>query len=95
MEVEWPLLTFGPVNLWVVIPALEFKQLMEEYKMSKEGIVTRLRKRAEIRRNIKTRKSVQEGAPDRIADLLEEAADVILQLKEELRIEREIANWRE
>ena len=35
----------------------------------------RLRKRAEIRRNIKDRKSVQEGNPDRIADLLEEAAD--------------------
>ena len=37
----------------------------------------RLRKRAEIRRQIPTRKSVQEGAPDRIADLLEEAANEI------------------
>lgn len=43
----------------------------------KEGIVYRLRKRAEIRRQITTRKSVQEGKPDRIADLLEEAANVI------------------
>jgi hypothetical protein len=34
----------------------------------------RLRKRAEIRRQISTRKSVQEGQPDRLADLLEEAA---------------------
>lgn len=40
-------------------------------------LVYRLRKRAEIRRQIPTRKSVQEGRPDRIADLLEEAADYI------------------
>lgn len=40
-------------------------------------IVYRLRKRAEIRRNIKTRKSVQEGKPDRLADLLDEAANEI------------------
>jgi len=38
------------------------------------NLVERLRKRAEIRRQIQTRKSVQEGKPDRIADLLEEAA---------------------
>lgn len=43
----------------------------------KPEIVTRLRKRAEIRRQIPTRKSVQMGEPDRIADLLEEAATVI------------------
>jgi len=42
-----------------------------------EDLVERLRKRAEIRRNIPTRKSVQNGEPDRIADLLEEAADEI------------------
>jgi 3'-phosphoadenosine 5'-phosphosulfate sulfotransferase len=39
-----------------------------------ENLVSRLRKRAEIRRSIQTRKSVQEGKPDRISDLLEEAA---------------------
>ena len=39
-----------------------------------ENLIYRLRKRAEIRRQIDTRKSVQEGKPDRIADLLEEAA---------------------
>ena len=39
-----------------------------------EDLVTRLRKRAEIRRQISTRKSVQEGLPDRLADLLDEAA---------------------
>jgi hypothetical protein len=38
-------------------------------------LVYRLRKRAEIRRNIPHRKSVQEGKPDRIADLLDEAAN--------------------
>lgn len=42
-----------------------------------DDIVYRLRKRAEIRRDIKTRKSVQEGRPDRIADLLDEAAEEI------------------
>jgi hypothetical protein len=40
-------------------------------------LVYRLRKRAEIRRQISTRKSVQEGKPDRIADLLDEAADAL------------------
>lgn len=40
-------------------------------------LIYRLRKRAEIRRNISTRKSVQEGKPDRIADLLEEAAQAL------------------
>lgn len=42
-----------------------------------DDLVYRLRKRAEIRRQIPDRKSVQEGSPDRIADLLEEAADRI------------------
>jgi hypothetical protein len=46
-----------------------------------EGLVYRLRKRAEIRRQVTTRKSVQEGNPDRIADLLEEAAARIEELE--------------
>lgn len=46
-------------------------------EVDEEDIVYRLRKRAEIRRQIPTRKSVQEGQPDRIADLLEEAANEI------------------
>ncbi len=46
-----------------------------------EDLVYRLRKRAEIRRQIPSRKSVQEGAPDRIADLLEEAASEIERLR--------------
>jgi len=44
-----------------------------------EDLVYRLRKRAEIRRQIPGRKSVQEGKPDRLADLLEEAADALAQ----------------
>lgn len=44
-------------------------------------IVYRLRKRAEIRRTILTRKSVQENKPDRLADLLDEAADEIVNLR--------------
>jgi uncharacterized coiled-coil protein SlyX len=52
--------------------------------MSEEDLVYRLRKRAEIRRQINTRKSVQEGAPDRISDLLEEAATEIERLQREV-----------
>ena len=47
-----------------------------------EDLVYRLLKRAEIRRQITTRKSVQQGQPDRIADLLEEAAARIEELEE-------------
>jgi hypothetical protein len=49
--------------------------------VSEQSLVYRLRKRAEIRRNISDRKSVQENRPDRIADLLEEAANEIERLK--------------
>jgi hypothetical protein len=45
-----------------------------------EDLIYRLRKRAEIRRQIVDRKSVREGKPDRIADLLEEAATEIERL---------------
>jgi hypothetical protein len=51
-----------------------------------EDIVDNLRKRAEIRRQIATRKSVQEGKPDRLSDLLEEAADVIVSLRLALKL---------
>ena len=44
-------------------------------------IVYRLRKRAEIRRQIPSRKSVQEGKSDRMADLLDEAATEIERLR--------------
>jgi len=52
--------------------------------MNEQDLVYRLRKRAEIRRQIPSRKSVQEGAPDRIADLLEEAAYEIEKLRFDL-----------
>jgi hypothetical protein len=48
--------------------------------VSDQSLVFRLRKRAEIRRQIQGRKSVEEGKPDRIADLLEEAANEIERL---------------
>ena len=49
--------------------------------VEQQSLVFRLRKRAEIRRQIAHRKSVQEGAPDRIANLLEEAANKIVALE--------------
>lgn len=55
--------------------------------IDEQSLVYRLRKRAEIRRQIKDRKSVQEGRPDRIADLLEEAANEIETLQDRLNQE--------
>lgn len=49
--------------------------------VDKQSLVFRLYKRAEIRRQIAHRKSVQEGQPDRLANLLEEAAMRIQQLE--------------
>ena len=46
-----------------------------DFPVTEQSLVYRLRKRAEIRRQIAGRKSVQEGRPDRLADLLDEAAD--------------------
>lgn len=54
--------------------------------VSEQSLVFRLRKRAEIRRQIPGRKSVEEGTPDRIADLLEEAADRIDYLEQSLTV---------
>lgn len=48
---------------------------------TEESLIYRLRKRAEIRRSINSRKSVQEGKPDRISDLLEEAANELYRLE--------------
>jgi vacuolar-type H+-ATPase subunit I/STV1 len=53
--------------------------------VSEQSLVFRLRKRAEIRRQISDRKSVQEGARDRISDLLEEAADKIESLQDQVQ----------
>ncbi len=46
-----------------------------------DDLTARLLKRAEIRRQIPGRKSVENGEPDRIADLLEEAAKAITFLR--------------
>lgn len=56
------------------------------------SIVQRLRLRATIRRSIPTRKSVQEGKPDRIAELLDEAADEIERL-ETLCNQKDSLHW--
>lgn len=53
--------------------------------MNTEDLVYRLRKRAEIRRSITTRKSVQENQPDRIAELLDEAAEKIVKYEQVLQ----------
>ncbi len=56
---------------------------MSELQSAVENdIVYRLKRRAEIRRQIPSRRSVQEGKADRIADLLDEAADEILRLRQ-------------
>lgn len=48
-------------------------------------LIERLEIRAKIRRQIATRKSVQEGKPDRISDLLEEAASDLRKLNSILK----------
>jgi hypothetical protein len=50
--------------------------------VAEQSLVFRLRKRAEIRRQIPGRKSVEEGAQDRIAALLDEAANEIDKLEQ-------------
>lgn len=49
--------------------------------LTDQDLVYRLQKRAEIRRQISTRKSVQNNEPDRISELLEEAATEIQELR--------------
>ena len=63
---------------------IRYNVIMNEETLpyEQQSLVFRLRKRAEIRRQIQTRKSVQNGEPDRLADLLEEAAEEIERLKE-------------
>lgn len=56
--------------------------------MNEQDLVYRLRERARIRRQIPGRKSVQEGAPDRIADLLEEAANEIESLHQQIEFKQ-------
>jgi len=51
--------------------------------LQEQGLVYRLRKRAEIRRQIPGRRSVEQGETDRIADLLDEAAAEIERLQKQ------------
>jgi hypothetical protein len=60
---------------------LERMNVLKYAQINQPDIVYRLQTRAEIRRQIVTRKSVQEGQPDRIVDLLEEAAAEIIRLR--------------
>lgn len=62
-------------------------------EVNQEDLTYRLRKRAEIRRQISSRKSVQEGKPDRLADLLDEAANEIENLRKELMQAEQV--WRD
>jgi len=50
--------------------------------VAEQSLLFRLRKRAEIRRSIPGRLAVVEGKPDKIANLLDEAADEIEHLQE-------------
>ena len=49
-----------------------------------DDLIFRLKERARIRRQAKDRKSVQNNEPDRISDLLEEAAARISFLKDQV-----------
>ena len=54
-----------------------------EHAMSEQRkLADECAERARIRRQIPTRKSVQEGAPDRIADLLERCATALLNVQD-------------
>lgn len=61
--------------------------------VAQQSLVFRLRKRAEIRRQIPGRLAVIEGKPDKIADLLDEAATEIENLRKELMQAEQV--WRD
>lgn len=50
-----------------------------------DDLIFRLRKRAEIRRQISTRRSVERGEADKIADLLDESANRIEKNESEIK----------
>ena len=74
----------GPLNPILHEEFDRFEEVMatdeSHLPLSEQSLVFRLRKRAEIRRQNTERKSVIENKPDRIADLLEEAANEIERL---------------
>jgi hypothetical protein len=70
------------LTIWMMTSHFKELKMNDESHLpvAEQSLVFRLRKRAEIRRQISSRKSVEEGKPDRIADLLEEAASEIERL---------------
>lgn len=71
-------------------------EIWESYP--EDSLIYRLMKRASIRRSITSRKSVQEGQPDKISDLLEEAAVELYENNLDIKIlsrqvKKNILNW--
>lgn len=58
--------------------------MIQSSDYTEDSLIYRLLKRAEIRQQITSRKSVQENKPDRISELLIEAAIEIDQLYNQL-----------
>lgn len=58
----------------IAIGSRTIKPIRQEETRIK-NLIYRLRTRSEIRKQISSRKSVQEGKPDRLAELLDESAN--------------------
>ena len=75
----------SPQGQWINQEIYKFAQLMvAEFVPQSDmqtNLIYRLQERARIRRQIPTRLSVQEGKTDRIADLLDEAANELLKYR--------------
>lgn len=76
------------------------KEVLDETWESypEDSLIYRLMKRASIRRSITSRKSVQEGKPDRISDLMEESALALYQKELDIKVllsqvKKNIINW--
>ncbi len=65
---------------------ITLENTIADMDINEQDIVYRLRRRAEIRRQIPGRRSVQEGKPDRLADLLDEAAAEIERLQDQQQL---------
>jgi hypothetical protein len=78
-----------------VADKLDTKKDESHLPVSEQSLVFRLRKRAEIRRQIPGRLAVTEGKPDKIANLLDEAANEIDILNKRIKdLERHIDDWK-
>jgi signal recognition particle subunit SEC65 len=80
-----------PQGQWINQEIYKFAQLMiAEFVPQSDmqtNLIYRLQERARIRRQIPTRLSVQEGKTDRIADLLDEAANELLKYRPAPRVD--------